>query len=297
MGGGNRTGRNKILAILIGILAVLAVFFLTVMAIDCNRFVIRRYRCSMKNLKKDGRIILLSDLHNKSFGKENEKLLAAVRRLNPDMIVIAGDMYTSSKEGDTNTAKMLVGTLAANYPVYYGNGNHEYKTKTFPEQFGAMYEDFTDAIKKAGVKHLVNEKTYLPEFNMDIYGAEIDWKYYGKFNYAKMEAGYMEKLIGKPDMSRASLLIAHNPDYFEAYAGWGADLVVSGHVHGGLMRLPVFGGVIAPSLRLFPKYDGGEFHMGQTTLVLGRGLGTHTLPIRIFNPGELVVIDVTRAGA
>lgn len=284
------------MAILIGIMAVLAVFFLTVMAIDCSRFVIRRYRCSIKNLKKDGRIILLSDLHNKSFGKENEKLLGAIRRLNPDMIVIAGDMYTSSKEGDTSTAKAFVCALAANYPVYYGNGNHEYKTKTYPGQFGTMYEDFIDGIKKAGVKHLVNEKIYLPDFNMEIYGAEIDWKYYGKFNFARMESEYLEELLGRPDGSRASLLIAHNPDYFEAYAGWGADLVVSGHVHGGLMRLPILGGVISPSLRLFPKYDGGMFHKGKTFMILGRGLGTHTLPIRIFNPGEVVVIDITRAG-
>lgn len=275
-------------------MAVLAVFFLTVMAIDCSRFVIRRYRCSMKNLKKDGRIILLSDLHNKSFGKGNEKLLGAIRRLNPDMIVIAGDMYTSSKGGDTSTAKTLVCALAANYPVYYGNGNHEYKTKTYPGQFGTMYEDFTDVIKKAGVKHLVNEKIYLPDFNMEIYGVEIEWEYYGKFNFARMEAEYLEELLGEPDGARASLLIAHNPDYFEAYAGWGADLVVSGHVHGGLMRLPILGGVISPSLRLFPKYDGGMFHKGKTSMILGRGLGTHTLPIRIFNPGEVVVIDVTR---
>ena len=68
--------------------------------------------------------------------------------------------------------------------------------------------------------------------------------------------------------------------------------MVSGHVHGGLMRLPFLGGVISPALKLFPKYDGGVFQEGKSTLVLGRGLGTHTLPVRIFNPGEVVVIDI-----
>ena len=69
---------------------------------------------------------------------------------------------------------------------------------------------------------------------------------------------------------------------------------MSGHVHGGLMRLPVLGGVISPRLRLFPRYDGGRFERDKKVMILGRGLGTHTLPIRIFNPGELVVIHLKK---
>ena len=275
----------------------MAVFFLTVMAVYCNRFVIRKYKCRVEKLKKGCRIILLSDLHNKSFGEKNEKLLEAVRGLSPDMILIAGDMYTAEKDGDTETAAEFVRALAADYPVYYGNGNHEQKTAFDIEKFGEMYRRFSEKIEKASVRHLVNEKVYLPEFNMDIYGAEIGWEYYGKFQRGGMEVSYLDRLIGRPDKSRATVLIAHNPRYFEVYAGWGADFVVSGHVHGGLMRLPFLGGVISPALKLFPKYDGGEFHEGKSTLILGRGLGTHTLPIRIFNPGEVVVIDAAPAGA
>ncbi|MBD5547266.1 MAG: hypothetical protein HDQ97_07695 [Lachnospiraceae bacterium] len=265
------------------------------MAVDCNRFVIRKYRCTGKALKKDGTIILLSDLHNKSFGKKNERLLAAIENIHPDMILIAGDMYTSAKGGDIQTAKELVCALAKRYPVYYGNGNHEHKTRLYPEHFGTMYQEFADAVKNAGVRHLVNEKVSLPAFNMDIYGLEIEREYYGKFKSAQVEPSYLEGLLGKTDASRFSVLIAHNPDYFGAYAGWGADLVVSGHVHGGLMKLPFLGGVISPALKLFPKYDGGEFKEGKATMILGRGLGTHTLPIRIFNPGELVVIRLSRS--
>ena len=128
---------------------------------------------------------------------------------------------------------------------------------------------------------------------MDIYGLEIDREYYQKFKEIKMEEAYLEKLLGKPDKDRVSLLIAHNPDYFKSYAAWGVDLVVSGHVHGGLMRLPVLGGVISPAIRLFPKFDGGAFKERDAVMILGRGLGTHTLPVRIFNPGELVVIELT----
>lgn len=283
---------NVYVMMIITLLAVIAAFFVAVMAVDCNRFVIRNYSCRVEKLKKSGRIILLSDLHNKSFGVKNEKLLSAVRRLSPDMILIAGDMYTAEKNGDTDTASELVCALAKDYPVYYGNGNHEQKTNAETEKFGDMYRRFSEKIEKAGVRHLVNEKVYLPAFNMDIYGAEIGWDYYGKFQHGTMETSYLDRLIGKPDNARATVLIAHNPKYFEVYAGWGAGLVVSGHVHGGLMRLPFLGGVISPALKLFPKYDGGVFHEGKSTLVLGRGLGTHTLPVRIFNPGEVVVIDI-----
>lgn len=276
------------------IMILLAAFFLTVMAIDCNRFVIREYTCESKALKKDGTFILLSDLHNKSFGKENQALLQAIEKQKPDGILIAGDMYTAAKGKDNTKVAEFVCRLAEKYPVYYGNGNHEHKTRLFPEEFGNLYQDYMDKIKKAGVVTLQNEKVHLPGFNADIYGLEIERDYYKKFERQKMEPEYLTKELGTPDKGRFTLLIAHNPEYFPAYAAWGADLSVSGHVHGGLMRLPVAGGVISPGIQLFPKYDGGFFREGNAVMILSRGLGTHTLPIRIFNPGELVVIHLRR---
>lgn len=109
-----------------------------------------------------------------------------------------------------------------------------------------------------------------------------------------METEYLNRVLGNPEKKCFNLLIAHNPDYFDAYADWGADLTVSGHVHGGLMRLPFLGGVISPKLRLFPHYDGGRFEKDGKEMILSRGLGTHTLPIRIFNPGEMVVIRLRK---
>lgn len=278
--------------ILIIAVLLLALFFLMVMAIDCNCFTVREYRYKAEKLKKDVVLVLLSDLHGKAFGKNNERLINKIDEIHPDMILIAGDMYTSVKGGDTKTAQQLVAGLSDRYPVYYGNGNHEQKTRIHPEIYGKMYEAYRQSLKKAGVRYLVNEKSSLPDYNMDIYGSEIARDYYGKLRKVSMETAYLEEILGKPDRERFSVLIAHNPDYFQNYAQWGADLVVSGHVHGGLMRLPVLGGVLSPALKLFPKYDGGEFTEGSATMVLSRGLGTHTLPIRIFNPGELVVIHL-----
>lgn len=278
--------------IILVFIAVAVVFFLIVMAIDCHRFVIKEYTCSSRKLYQEGKVVLLSDLHNKVFGKNNEKLIEAIDKQNPNLIVIAGDMYTSSPKEDNAGAADFVCALAGKYPVYYGNGNHEHKTKLYTDVFGKRYQSYANRLKEAGVVMLENERITLPAYNMEICGAEIGREYYGKFKTKKMPVSYMEKLLGKVAENTFTLLIAHNPDYFETYASWGADLTVSGHVHGGLMVLPFLGGVISPSLKLFPKYDGGKFRDGKHTMILGRGLGTHTLPIRIFNPGELVVIHL-----
>lgn len=282
------------LTFLIGIAAAVIIFFIVVMAVDGNRFLVREYSCGSKKQQEMCRIVLLSDLHNHSYGKDNKRLLDAIRKQRPDLILAAGDLYTAAKGGDTQCAIQLLKALSESYPVYCINGNHEQKTRLYPETFGNMYEQYAKAVQGAGVRLLTNEKVSLPQWNIDIYGLELDKKFYGKLKRTAMQEGYLGRMLGKPDASRYNILIAHNPDYFKNYAQWGADLVVSGHVHGGLMRLPLLGGVISPALRLFPKYDGGQFREGKSVMVLSRGLGMHTLPIRIFNPGELVVICLVK---
>lgn len=279
--------------ILLLLIVILALFSCMVMVIDCNRFVIREYHCENKRLKKPLKIVQLSDLHNKSFGKGNSRLIRAIKELNPDLIIVSGDMYTSLPGKETVTAQKLLEELVKSYPVYYANGNHEQKTKEETEEFGSLYEDYRQKLSGMGIHFLSNEHVYLKDYNISLYGLEIHRHYYRKFRKQILGADQVREYLGVPDPSSFHMMIAHNPDFFEAYAAWGADLVFAGHVHGGLMRLPILGGVIAPSMKLFPKYDGGEFHEGNATMILSRGLGTHTLPIRIFNPGELVVVKLT----
>ena len=111
-----------------------------------------------------------------------------------------------------------------------------------------------------------------------------------------MAEDYLAGILGAPETDTYTILIAHNPDYFPEYAAWGADLVLSGHVHGGIARLPLLGGVLSPAYRLFPKYDGGMFRENNSIMILGRGLGTHTIPVRFLNPGELVVVELHKQG-
>lgn len=271
---------------------IIVVICLVVSAIDCNRLVTVEYQIVSDKLTRPCRMVLLSDLHNKSFGTENKKLLEKIDSISPDGILVAGDMLTATKGKNFTPALSLMKKLAARYKIYYGMGNHEYRLRLYPEQYEGMYDSYMKGLAEAGIVPLINENTYLPEYNLSICGAEIDRCYYKRFHKQPMNEAYLPKILGQPRKDACQLLIAHNPAYFEEYAAWGADVVVSGHVHGGIMRLPVLGGVLSPNLTLFPKYDGGSFTKVCSTMILSRGLGTHTIPLRIFNPGELIVIDL-----
>ena len=283
--------------VVITVIAVILVIMLWIMLYDSNRFVVRHYPLRDQRIKKSVKAVVLADLHNKRYGKENERLLQAIDEIGPDMILIAGDILTAKPKASLETAVDLLTKLAGKYPIYYGNGNHEHRLKLYPENYGDMAERYEEALQKIGIRRLVNEHTVLEESGICIYGSEIDKLYYKRFGIQPMDPEYLKSLLGQPSAEKYTILIAHNPDYFPKYADWGADLVLSGHVHGGMVRVPFWGkGVVSPNVRLFPKYDGGEFTLGKTRMLLSRGLGMHTIPIRLFNPGEVLEVDLLPGG-
>lgn len=277
---------------LILIAAVLFVLVMLVGIIDGNRFVVAEEEFTLPKLKKGCRFVMISDLHNKVYGKNNQKVIDAVKKAHPDFIVIAGDLITSHANESIEPGVNLVKELSKDYPIYYAMGNHETKIKMYPEKYGDMYERLVQEISHPNVKLLVDESYVLPEYSICLIGLELERTYFARFKKKKLEQEHLKKHIGEPHNAYCNVLIAHNPDYFEEYAEWGAELVLAGHVHGGIMRLPLVGGVISPSYRLFPKYDGGVFREGKAFMLLGRGMGAHTLPFRFFNPAELLVVTL-----
>ena len=283
--------------VVITVIAVILVVLVWIMLYDSNRFVVRHYLLRDQRIKKPVKAVVLADLHNKRYGKENERLLQAIDEIRPDMILIAGDILTAKPKASLETAVDLLTKLAGKYPIYYGNGNHEHRLKLYPENYGDMAERYEETLQKIGIRRLVNEHTVLEESGICIYGSEIDKLYYKRFGIQPMDPEYLKSLLGQPSAEKYTILIAHNPDYFPKYADWGADLVLAGHVHGGMVRVPIWGkGVVSPNVRLFPKYDGGEFTLGKTRMLLSRGLGMHTIPIRLFNPGEVLEVDLLPVG-
>ena len=280
------------LNILITILGVLFLIFVWVILYDSNRFVVVRKSINSDKLRRSARAVVLSDLHNKRYGKNNELLLKAIDDCKPDFVLVAGDILTAKPGESLEPAIEFMQKLTVKYPVYYGSGNHEHRLKLYPETYDDMSMRYEKALADAGVVRLINGHVTLEEYGITIYGSEIDKKFYKRFKVTPMPETYMGSILGQCDKENYTVLLAHNPDYFPQYAAWGADLVCSGHVHGGVARVPFWGkGAISPSLRLFPKYDGGVFQEGKCTMLLSRGLGAHTIPFRLFNPAELLLVE------
>jgi len=280
------------LPIIIGVVALLILLLIILSVRDLGRFVVREYYFCANGLKKNAKLLVLSDVHNKQYGKNNQELWNEVELIAPDYILVAGDMITAKKGKNNRPAIELLYMLSAKYPVFYANGNHE-KRLGIPD--GPLYEtgeEYERQIEKLSLWRLRNEYMYLPELNMNIIGLDLDYDYYKRFGEEEMTSEYLEGLLGAAEKGVVNVLIAHNPEYFRQYAAWGADLVVSGHYHGGLVRLPRIGGLISPRLKLFPQFDGGIFTTLRSTLVVSRGLGNHAVPLRLNNPGELVVIHM-----
>lgn len=276
------------------VLAILAITVIFSWALDTHRFIVRHYEIRSDKIRKNIRLVFITDLHNKEYEKGNSRLIDAVDAQSPDAVIIGGDLLNGVEDGDFTPAVELVRNLALRYPVYYGMGNHEYRLKIYPERFDDIWKSYTDAISKSGVRILDNERLALDDYGLDIAALSIDRRYYKKLHRYRLDPDEITDLLGQPSKDKLQLLLAHNPDYFKSYAQWGADLTLSGHLHGGIMRLPLLGGVISPKLTLFPRYSGGEYSLGKHTLIVSCGLGMHTVNIRIFNPGELAVVDIVK---
>ena len=274
---------------------VIALILLWMCIYDSNRFVVVRYQLKSDKIKGSYRAVVVADLHNKKYGKDNQLLLDEIDNCKPDGIWIAGDIPTAVPGKKLDNALEFMGELAKKYPVFYGNGNHEQRMKLYPENYGDMAKEYAEGLAAIGVEPMVNVKREIIPNNIWVYGVEIERKYYQRFKNPKMEDGYLNSLLGSSQKDKFNVLLAHNPDYFPAYAKWGADLVLSGHVHGGMVRIPGWRGVVSPSVKLFTKYDGGRFEIDNSTMILSRGLGMHTIPIRLFNPAEIVVVELEEA--
>ena len=248
----------------------------------------------LNKLNHERKIVFLSDLHNNRYGKNNEKLFDAVKEQNPDLILVGGDMLVGKANIPSKVAEDFVSKLMEICPVYYANGNHEQRMKVYPETFGTAFQEYKDRLIKSGVTFVENENV---DFNWDgcqvkIHGLEIPVKYYKKFCKQTLPVDVVREQIGEPELNCYNILLAHNPTYVSTYLEWGADLILSGHFHGGVVRIPKLGGIITPQWHMFPKYSGELTEKKGKYVVVSKGLGTHTLKIRFLNPAEIVVLHI-----
>lgn len=278
--------------IVLFVLGVLLMALLWIALHDTTHFEKTEYLVTDPRIKKPFRAVVLSDLHNRQFGRENCVLIDAIHEGKPDLVLIAGDVLTAKPGKDFKVAKHLIEALSKDYPICYGMGNHEHRLALYQKVYGDMGEKYEDALKEMGVTLMHNETRSFEELGITVVGSQIHHRYYRRRKKRPMRDNYLESILGEPDAEKYTILLAHNPDYFPEYATWGADLVLSGHLHGGVFRVPFWNkGVLSPAVKFFPKYDGGLFQEGASHMILSRGLGSHTIPFRLFNPGDLIFLE------
>lgn len=248
----------------------------------------------LNGLKKEYKIVFLSDLHNYSYGVNNAKLVSAIKEESPDIILVSGDMLIGKPGEPTTVAEMFMKQLPDICPVYHANGNHEQRMKENQDLYGDTFFQYEESLVQAGVYCLVNERKALDwdEVPVSVYGLELPHMKYKKFKKHLLQTEDIDVLLGNPKEEEYNILIAHNPTFMDTYLEWGADLVVSGHLHGGVVRLPLIGGVVSPQFKLFPKYSGEMKRVGDKTVVVSKGIGIHTIKIRLMNPAEVVVLHM-----
>ena len=256
-----------------------------------GQFVTEESVFSSSKIRRPAVLVFLSDLHDNAFGEKNENLLEEIKRIHPDAVLIGGDtMVIKPGRADlSRTRELLQGISLLSCPVFYANGNHEQRMQRDRGVYGAMYDEFRELLADYQVEYLQN-KTVSWRDDIAVSGVDIAWKYYQDFHPDSMTPSYLTRRLGNADPDKFQILLAHSPLFFDAYADWGADLSLAGHFHGGTIRIPGLGGVMTPQYQFFHPYCGGVFEQNGRWMLVSRGLGTHSINIRIGNRPQLAVI-------
>ena len=266
-------------------LALLAALILIAVALVLDsryRIQLSRYELSFADLPEsfDGcRIVHISDLHGMSFGRDNRRLAELIRRQQPDIIAYTGDI--AGAEGDLSAVEPLLKELEDLCPAYYVNGNHEWAD--------GCVEEIEALMERYGVRCLSNEieLLYRGEDSIAIIGAEDP---NGRADM--MTPWELSLQAGELYSGKFMLWLAHRNDYIKMYPDIGTDLILSGHAHGGIVRLPLVGGLLNVNRSLGAEYESGLYYSGHYIMEVSRGLG-NSIPIpRFFNRPELVTIEL-----
>ncbi len=248
--------------------------------------VVSRYVLENNKLPEyfDGmKIVHVSDLQDGEFGENNSRLISKIKAQKPDIIVISGDIIDCHRI-DIENSVSFAKAISELCPVYYVCGNHEGASGVYP-----LLKKFLEDV---GVTVLENESCYIDsEEKVRITGIMDP---YFKYTYTPEEV-LVAAMEENPDA--LNIVLCHRPELFDSYVKAGADIVFTGHAHGGQIRLPFIGGLFAPNQGIFPKYTSGVHEENGTSMVVSRGLGNSVFPLRVFNRPEVVVVELkTKAG-
>lgn len=288
------------MGLIIAIIMILAAFFLLRSEWEKVQLKKEYYTIPTKKLKagESFRILFFSDLHHYLPAVHRmDQILSAIESEKPDAVIAGGDLLCVSKKAgvptDTGTALKLLKSLSEKYPVFYGEGNHEAR---FREIAPSEYKAYREELSSYGVHYLTDAAETMAD-HVRVTGVNLDEIYYKKLSpgFSKktpMDPGFFDKLSGLWDSESYNIFLMHSPLYLSEARAAGADLVLSGHMHGGTIRLPGGRGLMTPQYQFFVKECSGLHRDGDAAMVVTRGLGTHSIRIRLNDLPELSVITV-----
>lgn len=240
-----------------------------------TRLKLTEYTYESNKLPKsmDGyKILQISDLHHKSFGKNQEKLIKLVKEAEPDIIVMTGDIVDKNHDDIVDVMYLIKGIYDI-APIYYVPGNHEQDSNA-----SQNYSDLRALFEEYGVTNLTDSSVKLDKKGrVTLYGHSYQSSWIGN-SLERVDSGF-------------NILIYHDSTTFDITSEYGFDIIFAGHSHGGIIRLPFVGGVCGNSGEYFPKYDGGRFEKNGTTMFSSKGLGDAQIP-RFYNPPEVVLVTL-----
>ncbi|NLT40081.1 MAG: metallophosphoesterase [Clostridiales bacterium] len=272
-------------------ITAVAVFAAICIAALRQELTVRDYSLTTKKLSSVIRLALIADLHDVWYGENQQELIDAIAARDPHLVLFAGDIIDGKRPYDAT--KQLMAALGRKYQCFFVTGNHEHRT--------GNVGNIKNMLRSLGVKVLSGDAEYVTTGGGLIKICGLDDPEESRFSrakgaYAANRKNRIHTLMTAADEDVFTVLLTHRPEWAREYSAAGFDLVTAGHAHGGQVRLPgIINGLYAPNQGLFPKYAGGSFKLGKTTMIVSRGLSRGRIP-RVFNPPELVVIEL-RPGA
>lgn len=279
--------------ILAFIISSIISFFTGILISDNTSIRKDEYVIKSKKIKNNARFVYLTDLHAKQFGKDNSRLIKRIKEIDPDFILIGGDFITTKYEFNIEPMFRVLGELANSYSIYFALGNHESRLLWDAGNYNVTLEDVVSRLNSLGVIVLDNQSLLLNKYGVKLTGITLGEGCYRKKGIATIvDMVLLNKLVRFSKDKSYHILLAHNPEYFNEYSKLPVDLVLSGHMHGGIMRLPSGHGFISPRFKLFKSHLWGVYKSNGTRIIISRGLANHTIPVRLFNPPEITVVNL-----
>lgn len=276
--------------IVLMIIIVLIICILIYVSNNCLK--VTKYTVKNRKIPStfDGlKIVHISDVHSKIFGKNNIKVIQKVNEIKPDIVIMSGDII-DKREKNIDKFINMYKDIYVNYPVYYSIGNHERKLGY------KKYKQYINELRALGVHVIINGTEYFSKDKDKIVINALKFRENMQPKKLTLDRKnkyitYMLKKLGNLDSTKFNILIAHDPENFKLYKELGVDLIFSGHIHGGLIRFGKFC-LLSPRRKFFPKYSYGKNEEDNITIITSSGMGNASIPIRMFNRPEIVQVTL-----